>query len=88
MAPTKKKDTAKSTKGNSKRQRSASVEDVPDEEPTHQGGVLDTESDVIMVEVDSESREKSPCSVHTVDDEDEEEKMRECPKAGMWYVNH
>jgi hypothetical protein len=86
MASTKKKGTSKSTKGNTKRQRSASVEDVADEEPTHQGGVLDAESDVIMEEV--ESREKSPCSAKTVDDEDEEEKMRECPKAGMWYVNH
>jgi hypothetical protein len=83
MAPTKKKGTAKSTKDNSKRRRSASVEDVADEEPTHRGGVLDAESDVIMEEVPVESREKSPCSVHTVDDEDEEEKMRECPKAGV-----
>ena len=85
MAPTKKKDTAKSTKDKSKRRRSASVDNVADEEPTHRGGVLDAESDVIMEEVGS--REKSPCSVHTVNDEDEEEKMRECPQAGMWYVN-
>ena len=81
MALTKKNNTGKTTKKVSKRQRSASIQEVNDEEPAHGGEVLDLASDVIMEEVGT--REKSPGSVNTVsDDEDDEEKLRECSKAG------
>ena len=81
MALTKKNNTGKTTKKVSKWQRSASIQKVNDEEPAHGGEVLDSALDVIMEEVGT--REKSPGSVNTVsDDEDDEEKLRECSKAG------
>ena len=62
----------------SKRQRSASVQEVPDEEPTHQGQVLDKDADAIIEEVGPQAADgNEPVHITDSESEDDEKTLRE-----------
>ena len=76
-------DTQTQTQSSSKRQRSASVQDVPDEEPAHRGQVLNDNTDAILEEVGPQAAD-GPINVTDNESEDDEEKLREQSKAGSY----
>jgi hypothetical protein len=71
----------------SKRQRSASVQEVPDEEPTHRGQVLDNDADAIIEEVGSQAADgNEPIHITDSESEDDETKLREQSQTSSYHA--
>jgi hypothetical protein len=72
----------------SKRQRSASLQEVPDEEPTHRGQVLNNNTDTIIEEVGSPAADgKEPVNVTDSESEDDEKKLREQSQRHSYHAS-